>query len=129
MTSDTIRQVAAIAVGGALGSVLRFGMSTWVHALAGRGFPYGTLAVNIIGCLVMGFLFVLFVDRFSGNAVWRAALLIGVLGGFTTFSSFSIETFNLVEQGEWLKAATNTVASVVLCLGATWFGVILGRQI
>jgi len=124
-----VNQVLAIAAGGAAGSVLRFWMSTWVHSFAGRSFPYGTLAVNVIGCLLMGFLFVLLVERMSGNALWRAALLIGVLGGFTTFSSFSIETFNLLEQGDYLKAGVNALSSLVLCLGATWAGVILGRQI
>jgi CrcB protein len=124
----SLAQIAAIAAGGALGSVLRFGLSLGVHALAGRGFPYGTLVVNVLGCLVMGVLFTLFVDRWSGNVVWRAGLLIGVLGGFTTFSSFSIETFNLIEQGESLKATLNVVGSVVLCLVATAAGVWLGRQ-
>jgi CrcB protein len=124
-----VNQVLAIAAGGAAGSVLRFWMSTWVHSFAGRSFPYGTLAVNVIGCLLMGFLFVLLVERMSDNAVWRAALLIGVLGGFTTFSSFSIETFNLLEQGDSLKAGVNALSSLVLCLGATWAGVILGRQL
>ncbi len=124
-----MNQVLAIAAGGAAGSVLRFWMSTWVHSFAGRSFPYGTLAVNVIGCLLMGLLFVLLVERMSDNALWRAALLIGVLGGFTTFSSFSIETFNLLEQGGFLKAGVNALPSLVLCLGATWTGVILGRQI
>ena len=124
-----MNQVLAIAAGGAAGSVLRFWMSTWVHSFAGRSFPYGTLAVNVIGCLLMGLLFVLLVERMSDNALWRAALLIGVLGGFTTFSSFSIETFNLLEQGDFLKAGVNALSSLVLCLGATWTGVILGRQI
>lgn len=124
-----MNQVIAIAVGGALGSVMRYGLSTWVHALAGRGFPYGTLAVNVFGCLAMGFLFVLLVERMGESAVWRAGLLIGVLGGFTTFSTFSIETFNLIEQGAMAKAAGNMAASLVLCVGATWLGVILARQI
>jgi CrcB protein len=124
-----MRQVMAIAAGGALGSVLRYGLSTWVHTLAGRGFPYGTLAVNVLGCLVMGVLFVLLVERMGESAVWRAGLLIGVLGGFTTFSTFSIETFNLIEQGAMAKAAGNMAASLVLCVGATWLGVILARQI
>jgi CrcB protein len=124
-----LNQIAAIAAGGALGSVLRYGLSTWVHALAGRGFPYGTLAVNVLGCLVMGVLFVLLVERVGESAVLRAGLLIGLLGGFTTFSSFSIETFNLIEQGAVAKAAGNMMASLVLCLGATWLGVILARQI
>src|SRR4030066_216272 len=112
-------QVMAIAVGGAFGSVLRYGQATWEHTLAGRGLPYGTLAVNVLGCLAMGFLFVLLVERMGANAVWRAGLLIGVLGGFTTFSTFSIETFNLVEQGAMAKAAGNMAASLVLCIGAT----------
>jgi CrcB protein len=124
-----MNQVLAIAAGGAVGSVLRFWMSTWVHSYAGRAFPYGTLTVNVFGCLAMGFLFVLFVDRLSDNAVLRAGVLIGVLGGFTTFSSFSIETFNLIEQGAWLKAVVNMTGSLLLCIGATWVGVILGRQV
>lgn len=122
-------QVLAIGLGGAAGSMLRFWMSTWVHSWAGRGFPYGTLAVNVVGCLLMGLLFVLFMERLSNDTVWRAGILIGVLGGFTTFSAFSIETFSLIEQGAWLKAAVNTTASLVLSIGATWIGVILGRQI
>jgi CrcB protein len=122
-------QVLAIGIGGAIGSLLRFWMSTWVHSFAGRGFPYGTLTVNVLGCLVMGVLFVLFTERFSDNAVLRAGMLIGVLGGFTTFSSFSIETFNLMEQGAHLKALANMALSLILCVGGTWLGVILGRQI
>lgn len=122
-------QVLAIGIGGAIGSVLRFWLSTWVHSLAGRGFPYGTLAVNVLGCLAMGFLFVLLVERVSDNPLLRAGLLIGVLGGFTTFSSFSIETLNLIEQGAWLEASANALASVVVCIGATWVGVVFARQL
>ena len=124
-----MNQVLAIAAGGAAGSVLRFWMSNWVHTFAGRSFPYGTLAVNVLGCLLMGILFVFFLERLSDNTVLRAGVLIGVLGGFTTFSTFSIETLNLMEHGAYLKAATNAVLSVVLCLSATWVGVIVGRQI
>lgn len=122
-------RILAIGLGGAVGSVLRYWMSTWVYSLLGRAFPYGTLAVNVLGCLLMGFLFVLFIDRLSDNTLLRAGLLIGVLGGFTTFSAFSMETFNLVEQGEHAKALVNMAVSVLLCVGATWAGVILGRQI
>ena len=124
-----MNQVLAIAAGGAAGSVLRFWMSNWVHTFAGRSFPYGTLAVNVLGCLLMGILFVFFLERLSDNTVLRAGVLIGVLGGFTTFSTFSIETLNLLEQGAYLKAAANAVLSVVICLSATWTGVIVGRQI
>ena len=128
MTSS-LGQVAAIGIGGALGSVLRYELSAWVQALATRGFPYGTLVVNVLGCLLMGFLFVVFSDRLGANAIWRVGLLVGVLGGFTTFSSFSMETFNLIEQGAILQAVANVVASVLLCLAATWLGVVVARSL
>jgi fluoride exporter len=124
-----MQQVLAIGVGGAVGSVLRYWLSTAVYAAAGRGFPYGTLAVNVIGCLAMGLLFVVFVERLAEATVWRAGLLTGVLGGFTTFSAFSIETFGLLEQGEPMKAFINAILSVALCVVATWLGVVLGRQL
>jgi len=122
-------QVIAVAVGGALGSALRFGVSSWVHALVGRAFPYGTLAVNIVGCLAMGFLFVWFLERMADAAVWRAGVLIGLLGGFTTFSAFSMETFTLFEDGFHARALVNVIANVVLCLMATWIGVWIGRSL
>ena len=122
-------QVLAIAAGGALGAVLRFWMSNGVYALLGRGFPYGTLAVNVLGSLLMGFLFVLLIDKLSLGPNWRAALLIGLLGAFTTFSAFSIETLNLIEEGETMKTLLNTALSVVLCVGAAWVGVLAGRSI
>lgn len=122
-------QILAIAAGGAAGAVLRYWTSTGVHRLAGAGFPYGTLAVNLIGSLLIGLLYVLLVERLALSAEWRAALLVGVLGAFTTFSTFSIETLNLLEQGEQLKAALNVTLSVVLCLGAAWLGVNMGRQL
>lgn len=78
----------------------------------------------------MGFLFVIIFDRFSEmSQQLRALLLIGFLGGYTTFSSFSIETLNLIESGEILKASFNVLFSIILCLSATWFGLLLGRQL
>lgn len=121
--------VFAIAVGGAVGAVLRYGMSNGITQWLGRGFPYGTLSVNVLGSLLMGLLYVLLIDRIAVSAEWRAALLIGLLGAFTTFSTFSMETLNLIEQGALLKAALNIILSVVLCLGATWIGVLAGRQL
>lgn len=121
-------QLIAIAIGGAFGSVMRYLLSIWVHSFAGRGFPWGTLAVNVLGCLIMGVLFALLAERTS-NGVLRAGLLIGVLGGFTTFSAFSIETVNLMIEGALAKAAINMAASLGLCVAATWIGLIAGRNL
>ena len=95
-----------------------------------RTFPYGTLVVNVSGCFIMGILFVIIFDRFSGiSQQLRSLILIGFLGGYTTFSSFSIETMNLIETGDWVKAFINVLLSVLLCLSATWIGIVLGRQL
>jgi len=124
-----VLQLLTIAGGGALGAVLRFGMSSYVYRLLGRDFPYGTLAVNVVGSLLMGILFILFVERGLVSAEWRSAIIIGFLGAFTTFSTFSIETLMLMESGELSRAALNVVLSVTLCLVATWLGLVMGRQI
>ena len=122
-------QVLAIAGGGALGALLRYWASTGVHTFTGRGFPYGTLTVNILGSLLMGFLYIWLLERAIGNGAVRAFLLIGLLGAFTTFSTFSIETLNLMEGGEFVKAFVNVLLSVVLCVVAAALGVLMARQL
>ena len=124
-----MNQTLAIAAGGAIGSLLRFWMSNGVYALLGRGFPYGTLAVNVLGSLVMGFLYIVMIERMAVAAEWRAFALVGLLGAFTTFSTFSIETLNLLEQADYAKAVVNMTASVLACVGAALVGVIIARQL
>lgn len=122
-------QTLAIAAGGAIGALLRFWVSGAVYAIAGRSFPWGTLAVNVVGSLAMGFLYVLMVERLASAPEWRGFWLVGLLGAFTTFSTFSMETLNLVEQARYARALGNALLSVAACLGAALLGVLSARQI
>ena len=115
-------QILAIAAGGALGALGRFWMSTGVYRLLGRDFPWGTLAVNTLGSFLMGLLFVLFIERLAIGLEARAAVLVGFLGAFTTFSTFSIETLALIEEGYLTRALLNMGASLLVCLLACWAG-------
>jgi CrcB protein len=122
-------QLLAIAGGGAVGALLRYWISSTTYGVTGTGFPYGTLLVNVLGSLFMGFAYVWLLERTLGDGALRAFLLIGLLGAFTTFSTFSIETLNLLEDAQLMKAVTNTVLSVVLCIGAAAVGVSMARQL
>lgn len=122
-------RILLIAALGAFGALLRYWTSIGVHALLGRGFPYGTLTVNVLGSLLIGLLTVLLMDRFDVGPAWRAGIIIGGLGAFTTFSTFSIETLNMLEQGEIAAGVANAVLNFSLCLCATWAGLLIGRQL
>jgi CrcB protein len=122
-------QALAIATGGAIGALLRYWTSLAVHSKLGAGFPYGTLTVNVIGSLLMGFLYIWFVERLAMGPIIRGFLFIGVLGAFTTFSTFSLETLNLIESGQLGKAVLNIVISVIVCVTAAGLGVLAARQI
>ena len=120
-----------IAVGGALGSVARFWVSGFVAQRAGEFFPVGTLVVNISGSFVIG-LFATLTDpegRFLASPGVRQFVMLGICGGYTTFSSFSLQTLNLARDGEWLAAGANAVLSLVACLVAVWVGHLLAMTI
>jgi len=122
-----IKTLLFIAAGGAFGAVSRYGASLGVYAMLGRAFPYGTLFVNVAGSFLMGLLSIILIERFNLGPEWRAAILVGFLGSFTTFSTFSIETLNLFEQGDMSRALLNMFVSLALCLLAVLFGVSVGR--
>ncbi len=113
-----------VAIGGALGSMARYGVSGLVSAMAGGVFPYGTLVVNVTGAILIGFLATLSgpESRFFIPAYGRLFLMPGVCGGYTTFSTFSLETAHLMRDGEWGAALANVGGSVILCLVAIWVG-------
>lgn len=119
-----------IFLGAGFGGVLRYWSSIGVYRLLGRQFPFGTLLVNSMGCFLMGLLYIVILER-SGRFApqLRSLILIGFLGGYTTFSTFSIETFNLYEQAQTFKALLNIICSIGLCLGLTWAGIFLGRRL
>jgi CrcB protein len=117
----------AIAIGSALGGVARFWCSGIAARLIGETFPWGTLIINVIGSLVVGFFAALTGPdgRVFVGSTARQFVMIGICGGYTTFSSFSLQTLNLMNDGEWLQAGVNIGASVVLCLVAVWAGHVL----
>ncbi len=126
MERSFLVQFVYVGMGGFLGAGLRFALGSWIHrALPAALFPYGTMAVNVLGCLLIGYL-----------AGWRQPLepgmrlflMIGLLGGFITFSTFALETLSLTQQDEYLLAFINVAAKLLLGLAAAWAGFMLGRM-
>ena len=113
-----------VAIGGALGSVGRYWLSGLIADRFGSTFPWGTIIVNITGCLVIGFFNTLTgtEGRWLVSPAARTFFMIGICGGYTTFSWFSLQTLNLVNDGEWLYAGANILYSVALCLAGVWLG-------
>jgi CrcB protein len=123
-----MNQLIVIAIGGSFGAVMRFLVSTGLYQWLGRGFPYGTLVVNVVGSFLIGLLSeTLILQRITVALDYRAAILVGFIGAFTTFSTFSLETFYLLEQGQFGKASLNVAVSVSSCLVAVWLGLLCGR--
>ncbi|HEX2932170.1 MAG TPA: fluoride efflux transporter CrcB [Candidatus Binatia bacterium] len=123
-------QIILVGAGSFLGGVLRYAMSAWVHrVLDNPWFPYGTLAVNGSGCLVIGFLAGLAETRLAFTPETRLFLFVGILGGFTTFSSFALETFSLVRDTQSLAALVNISLQLVLGLLTVWIGNMLAHAL
>jgi CrcB protein len=118
-----------IALGGGAGSVLRFAVASWCQRLAGGPFPVGILTVNTLGCLAFGFLAAATVTHWEVREEFRLAILVGFLGGFTTFSTYSAETVALLGDGDWWNAAANLLLSNLLGLLAVWAGFRLAGQL
>lgn len=116
-------------IGGGIGAVFRYLLSGWVYKIIGTDFPYGTLAVNVIGCFVIGLFLTMAEDKFLISPSFRIFFAIGILGGFTTFSTFSFETIELLKDGAFAIGLLNITASIVIGLTATWVGTIVGRII
>jgi fluoride exporter len=116
-----------IGVGAFLGANLRYLLQTWATNRWGPGFPYGTLVINVSGSLALGFFITLATQRMAVSPEWRAFVTVGLLGGFTTFSSFSVETLNLMQTGRWLPAALYVAGNVCLGVLGAYLGVILAR--
>lgn len=124
-----MQTVVYIALFGALGCLSRYFLSGWVYTLAGRVFPYGTMVVNIVGAFLIGLIMEISLRSTLIPTTLRAGLTIGFLGGLTTFSTFSYETFRLLEEGELLIASVNVLASVLVCLLFTWVGIVAARAL
>ena len=122
-----MQKTILIALAGLIGTLLRYWLSGYVARQYGETFPWGTMAVNLIGCLAAGALFYATEERFLINPTLRTVILIGLLGGFTTFSSYGLQTFALLRDGEFLLASLNIVASNVLGLFMVWAGYTLGK--
>jgi len=121
------KQLIAVALGGAAGAVLRWLMASGVQKLAGGAFPWGTFAVNALGSLVLGFLFVWLIERSTLSELARLAITVGFLGAFTTFSTYSFESIRLLQEGALALALGNIIGQVVVCLLLTWLGIQLAR--
>ena len=119
-----LHAMRALLVGcfGFVGTLARYGLQGAVQRISGSTFPYGTLSVNVIGSFVVGFVATLALERAAVSPTWRAAILVGFCGGFTTYSAFAYETFEMMRTGDPLRGLANVAAQLVLGLAAVWLG-------
>ncbi len=121
-------QLLAVATGGACGAMCRWLMASAIQRLSGGGFPWGTFAVNAIGSLLLGFLFIWLIERSTAGELLRMAITVGFLGAFTTFSTFSVESIHLLEEGAFGMALGYILGQLLLCLTLAWLGAQLARS-
>jgi CrcB protein len=122
-------KVILLALAGATGTLARYGLAGFVHRISGASFPFGTLAVNVIGCFMAGLLWTLFEHRWSVPGETRAILMLGFLGAFTTFSAFILETGELIRSAQFVYAAANVLTQTGLGVIALFAGIVLGRLV
>lgn len=118
----------AIALGGAAGSLLRHALNSWATSLWGAGFPYGILLVNLLGSFLAGFAFALLAGPRPASAFWQPLVMVGFLGGFTTFSAFSLQALALLQEGRWLACCAYAGGSLLLGVAGAALGLALGQR-
>lgn len=123
-----LNKYTLVVAGGGLGSLLRYLVQGWGQALTKGTFPLGTLIVNVVGCFIIGVLNMIFAERIPMRAEYRVGLTVGILGGFTTFSSFGWETFAMANEGQGLRAMMNMLLSITLGFMAVWLGYRLAER-
>jgi fluoride exporter len=124
-----MRILLLIFIGGGLGSLMRYLISRWITGAVVSAFPYGTFIVNIIGCFLIGFI-MFYTERFGSQSIqWRLFLVTGLCGGFTTFSSFSFENVQLINDHRIFVFLLYTICSVTLGIFATYFGIVVARNV
>jgi len=124
-----MKQMLAVALGGACGAMMRFWLSAAVQRAVGGAFPWGTLFVNVLGSFLLGFLFIWLIERSTMGELARLAITVGFLGAFTTFSTFSVETVRLMQEGAMAWALGNICLQLLLCVGVAWLGMQLARAL
>ncbi len=122
-----MKQAFFVFIGGGIGATSRYWLQGAVYRVVGTQFPYGTLLVNVLGCFLIGFLMTFFEERFLVSPSLRLFIAIGILGGFTTYSSFGYETIVMLQEGNYFGGMTNILYTTLSCLGATWVGTVIGK--
>lgn len=123
-----MKEMLAIAIGGSIGAICRWSMVLVVQRWFGAGYPWATLIINALGSFMLGFVVVWFLDRAHLSDLFRLMLTVGLLSSFTTFSTFSVETVRLMEQGSIAATLLHVVGSLVICVGMAWLGMLLAKM-